>query len=510
MLDIQPDRFFLSTAPRFLKVALFFALAPIVFGQSENSSIRDATILTFPPKQDVEVLMAGNKRFPKLNGLLKVERTEREGTKVEIKINNLPAVLDLGGLYTTYIAWIIEPSGKATSIAIIDSKAQGSGDQEAKATTPSQAFAVVITAEPHTQMRVPSRFVMLESDYSSSKAKYSVTTSSVAYTVNNSDYFSNEQVVGSGEKAYRKIPLPVLRAERALSLARYANAELYAPDKYKNAREKFTSLNDRIKQKVSSSEIELRALEVEVLAAKAEEEAEKLRQLRRETQLQSRREDEKKETEGSLTFYKNRTEELTSQIKREEGRRLSTEQRLNESERKLDDAEKDNAQYKLEVADLKKRLSEQTEEKNALSRRLEILADFSLYRGYFAEFGKVREERGSLIVTLPVGIWVNRTASLSEPSFDKLIPMFSKLAEKSDFDIVVITEIEDSGDEAVMKLFAEDRARVLATRISDMGIQKSRISENASVRVSSISKKKSAFKELTEIEIRLPIRSSSK
>jgi len=484
--------------------AIIWCLAQLVLGQNDNSTIRDATVLTYPPKQNVEIMLAGNKRFPKLSGTLKVERTEREGTKVEIKIKNLPAVLDLGGLYTTYIAWTIEPNGKTSNVAIIDSKVQGAGDREAKATTPLQAFAIVVTAEPHTQVRVPSRFVMLENDYSSSKIRYSITTTSVAYTVNNSDYFSNEQVVGSGEKAYRKIPLPVLRAERALSLARYANAELYASEKYKVAREKFTNLNERIKKKASSTEIEQSALEVEILASNAEEEAEKLRQLRRETQLETRRQNERKENEDSLAFFKERTDELTSQLQREEGRRLSMEQRIQDTEIKLDDANKESIRLKLENEELKKRVADVTAEKTALSRRLDILADFSLYRGFFAEFGKVREDRGSLVLTLPADIWSARSAMVAESNFNRLTPLFSKLSEKNDFEIVIIIDVEDIGDESQIRALAEARAALLTEKSLEFGIGEARVSRRVTSRALERTKSKvSPFRGLTEIEVRI-------
>ena len=131
-------------------------------GLAQSDLARQTVAITYPLDQQVTVKFRGTTRLPRLKGEAKIRRQGRRGTRVELSIENLPRATELGGIYTTYVVWAISPEGRVDSLGEIKRGGSMFVDSKLDVTTPLQTFALLVTAEPHFLVRIPSRMVVLE------------------------------------------------------------------------------------------------------------------------------------------------------------------------------------------------------------------------------------------------------------------------------------------------------------------------------------------------------------
>src|SRR5215510_3449825 len=166
---------------------LLLIVVPTVLAQ--NDTRRTTIAITYPLDQTIEVPFHGTTRLPRLKGNAKVRRQGRRGTRVELNIENLPRAYELGSVYTTYVLWAISPDGHVDNLGEIKRSGSMIIDSKIDVTTPLQNFALIVTAEPHFLVHVPSRMVVLE-NLSPTRAKGAqLETSRIQYIGNTSDYF---------------------------------------------------------------------------------------------------------------------------------------------------------------------------------------------------------------------------------------------------------------------------------------------------------------------------------
>src|SRR5436190_631495 len=82
-------------------------------------------------------------------------------------------------------------------------------------------FPLIVTAEPHFLMKVPSRMVVLENLPPQRPGSSQIETVNVQYIGNSSDYFKDPRVPEIADREYRETPVSLLGARQALNLARY-------------------------------------------------------------------------------------------------------------------------------------------------------------------------------------------------------------------------------------------------------------------------------------------------
>src|SRR5437660_3684743 len=143
--------------------ALFFLISSLVISALGQSDVpRQTVAVAYPLDETISVKFRGTTLLPRLKGEAKVRRSGRRGTRVELSIDNMPRASELGGIYTTYVLWAISPSGQVDNLGEIKRSGNSIIDSKIDVTTPLQTFALIVTAEPHFLMKVPSRMVVLE------------------------------------------------------------------------------------------------------------------------------------------------------------------------------------------------------------------------------------------------------------------------------------------------------------------------------------------------------------
>src|SRR5579884_906675 len=119
---------------------------------------KEVSAVTINAEETMKFQLRSTDRLPDAAGDVRVER--RGGmTEVEVHLDSLKPASLFGGDYNTYVLWIVPPRGPAENAG----EFQLDGNRSSlRSSTGAHTFAVLITAEPHYLVSMPSPFVILE------------------------------------------------------------------------------------------------------------------------------------------------------------------------------------------------------------------------------------------------------------------------------------------------------------------------------------------------------------
>ncbi len=144
-------------------------------------------------------------------------------SRIELEMLNLGHPQRLGAYYTTYVLWAIAPEGQAERLAQLPVQSK----INVVATTSFQTFALIITAEPHGMVSLPSPVIVAENALRKS-TKGGIETSRIEYHGDSGVIYVVSASDALALGADYETPLPVLGARRAVEIARRSGAERYA------------------------------------------------------------------------------------------------------------------------------------------------------------------------------------------------------------------------------------------------------------------------------------------
>src|SRR5689334_692157 len=258
-----------SISRSLVALVLCFVSAAVVFAQSDLE--RKTIAVTYPLDESVVVKFRGTTLLPRLKGEAKVRRAGRRGTRVELSIDDLPRASELGGIYTTYILWAISPDGHVDNLGEIKRSGSSFVNSKIDVTTPLQTFAMIVTAEPHFLMKVPSRMVVMENLPPQRVSGAQIETADVRYIGNSSDYFRDARVPEIADRDYRQTPVSLLGARQALALAKYAGASQDAPEELQTAEDQLQAAEKAWRLNQPIAEVDMDARRATSSGAHAEE-----------------------------------------------------------------------------------------------------------------------------------------------------------------------------------------------------------------------------------------------
>ncbi len=79
-------------------------------------------------------------------------------TRIDVDVDDLPNPASLGP-FATYVLWAVTIDGNASNLGSIETR---DGDGSLEATTPLSQFGLIVSAEPHFAVTVPSRAIVLQ------------------------------------------------------------------------------------------------------------------------------------------------------------------------------------------------------------------------------------------------------------------------------------------------------------------------------------------------------------
>jgi outer membrane protein OmpA-like peptidoglycan-associated protein len=173
-----------------------------------------------------ELLLTGTTLAPAGRGEIEVEYQDGRAA-VTAKVDRLAEPKSLGP-YTVYVLWAVAPDGRATNLGVIDT---GSGDHGKLATSYSGSeFALIVNAEPHFAVSIPSTAVVL---FNLARKVKGVETK-VTSLAERADYGGLRKIASDEKTA----PACLVGARYALSIAAVTGAEQYAASEYAAAQAK--------------------------------------------------------------------------------------------------------------------------------------------------------------------------------------------------------------------------------------------------------------------------------
>lgn len=476
---------------------LVFALSAcllFVSGAIAQQDVERKTVaITYPLDETVTVKFRGTTMLPRLKGEAKVKRAGRRGTRVELSIDDLPRASELGGIYTTYVLWAISPDGQVDSLGEIKRSGSSFIDSKLDVTTPLQTFALVLTAEPHFLMKVPSRMVVMENLPPRRPNGSQVETVDVRYIGNSSDYFRDARVPELADRDYRQTPVSLLGARQAVNLAKYAGAAQDAPEELQTAEDHLQAAEKAWRLSQPTTEVDLEARRATSSGAHAEEVAMVRRAARLRREEIRRRDEAVRSAEQTAEALEREVAQLRAELEKEQRARELAERDAGTANDQLREKRVEIAQLRDDIQILrsegeaaKLKLARLEGEKQAETARLEAErraverrnAEASL-KETLAKYGTLKETATGFRLVLPETIWTNaRTATLSSASAAKLEPLAALLASNPDYQILIEAYTDNKGNEVSLQQLTQERARVLSDRFQSAGVDPMRIQAN--------------------------------
>ena len=118
---------------------------------------RHTLAVRYKDNDETSVNITGTALNPQATGKAEIKRKEGR-TRVKLKMENLGNPQALGAYYTTYILWAIAPEGQADNLAELPIK----NEFDVEVTTSFQTFGLIVTAEPHSAVKLPSPVIVAE------------------------------------------------------------------------------------------------------------------------------------------------------------------------------------------------------------------------------------------------------------------------------------------------------------------------------------------------------------
>ena len=438
----------------------------------------------------MEVYFRPTTRLPRLTGHATVKRQGRRGTRVELNMTNVPRAYELGSIYTTFVLWAISPDGHVDNLGEIKRSGSVLVDTKIDVTTPLQTFALIVTAEPHFLVKVPSRMVILENLVPISTRDVPIETMQVQYIGNSSDYFRDPGVPPMADANFTSTPTPLLGARQAVNLARFAGAERDAPTELRAAEADLEQAESAWRMRQEDRDIDILARQAISSGTKAEEMALARRAARERREEIQRRDEAIRAAENNAASANEQIERLKAELDNERhARELAEHDALNATEQ-LRDARTEVARLRDEMQsvradaeDAKVRLARVEGEKQAEDARraaekraADQRAAAETLKQALSRFGTVRDSTRGMTLILTESLWISpRSSKLAPASTAKLEPLAALPANNPDYQIMIESYTDDRGGESVLQQLTQDRSRVLSERLAAAGVDVTRM-----------------------------------
>jgi outer membrane protein OmpA-like peptidoglycan-associated protein len=147
--------------------------------------------------------------------------------EISARADDLPEPVSLGP-YTTYVLWALTPDGRAVNQGVIGGPEGGKGGIDTE--YGASQFALIVTAEPHFAVSLPSTMIALYNVADDVQG----TESKVTTLTERSDYSKLARIAIDEDTS----PAEIVQARYAVAIADSAGARQFAPDPYESAAEK--------------------------------------------------------------------------------------------------------------------------------------------------------------------------------------------------------------------------------------------------------------------------------
>jgi outer membrane protein OmpA-like peptidoglycan-associated protein len=479
------------------------ALGSLAFAQA-GGDVRRRTIAVTYLKDPVTVILAGTTLRPTARGEATVERwRKRNESEIDITIQNMIPAFNYGADFTTYVLWAITPAGQVDNLG--EFRLSGSSAR-LKAATPQQTFALIVTAEPHYLVKLPSRMVVLENLAPISK-NVQVQASQIYFTGDSGKYYTDTSVPQLAERDYNKIPMELLQARRAVQIARLADAERHDPADFTHAVNSLNQAEAAFRRGAKVHDVGLIAREAITMAVRARDIAEE-RAVAAERRAEiARRDAEVRRATDTASDLSSQLSDTQSQLKASEIARVNAQDQLDRIMREAADARAENRSLRSEnerlrneadrasrdlaaargrIADLESQYSSTTAKLTETSTKVEAMEraerekqraearrrDFAALQAGVATVVTVKPSANGFVATLGESFFVPNLTTLHVRAKAKMDAMASVLTAHPDAQFAIEGH---SAARPNAESFSLGRAQAVADYLAALGVARSNI-----------------------------------
>ena len=184
------------------------------------------------------VNFVGTALLPRADGQAKVG-AQGSGLRIQADFKGLVSPTTFGNAYLVYVLWAITPDGRATNLGQLDVK---NGKSQVDVTTKVQTFGMMVTAEPYFAVSFPSEKVVLANSVRNN------TKGTVSEVNANMGLLERGKYPNADFPAFldinSKVPLDLYQARNAVRIAKFEQAQKYAPDAFEKAEQSLRQAED--------------------------------------------------------------------------------------------------------------------------------------------------------------------------------------------------------------------------------------------------------------------------
>jgi outer membrane protein OmpA-like peptidoglycan-associated protein len=427
---------------------------------------RHTLAIRYKDNDDTSVNIVGTALNPQSMGKAEVKRKEGR-TRVKLELQNLGHPQALGAYYTTYILWAIAPEGQADNLAELPI----SNHFEVDVTTAFQTFGLIITAEPHSAVKLPSPIIVAENTLRKG-TEGGIEASRIEYSGDPGTLYAVSTQNAPALSADYNTPLMILGARRSVEIAARAGAQRYAEQELREAEIKLAALEQTWPKRRKDQE-KFSGLAHDVMRL-----GERARELAVERLAQASLDAERRAASNTIADARSeadRTRQEADRTRQEAAAllaeaRLRVEQAQTEADRAkareyLASIEADRARMEAEQA--KQDAEQAKQDKDDLQQRLFMSISAIL---------ETRNEARGLIVSLSDVLFDFNQASLKPGAREKLSKLAGiLLAYPGTYHMEVEGHTDAIGSQDYNQKLSEDRAESVSSYLLKAGIASDRV-----------------------------------
>ncbi len=430
---------------------------------AQVSVAKRATLaVTYKDEDGTSVNMVGTNLNRQAAGKAEVKRKEGR-TRVRLEMENIGHPQALGAYYTTYILWAIAPEGQADNLAELPIKSKFN----IEVTTSFQTFGLIITAEPHSAVKLPSPVIIAENALRKG-TEGAIQASRIEYSGDPGTLY----VVASQDEpsfsADYNTPLLILGARRSVQIARRAGARRFAEPELREAEVKLEAL-EQTWPRDRKDEEKYSGLARDVMRL-----GERARELALERDYQARLDAERREASNAIAEAQGEADRAKEQaaayrdaLARAEAEVTTARNRVQEALTEADKAKAREELARAEAEQARIEAQQAKQDKAAIQDRLFVS---------ISEILETRREARGLIVNLSDVLFDFNQASLKTGAKEKLSKLAGiLLAYPGTYRIEIEGHTDGIGSQDYNQKLSEDRAETVHSYLAGAGIPADRI-----------------------------------
>ena len=436
---------------------------PVLIAKRHTLAIR------YKDNDDTSVNIVGTALDPRAIGKAEVKRKDGR-TRIKLKMESLGHPQALGAYYTTYILWAIAPEGQADNLAELPIK----NDFEVEVTTAFQTFGLIVTAEPHSAVKLPSPVIVAENTLRRG-TEGGIEASRIEYGGDPGTLYVVSTQNAPAFSADYNTPLMILGARRAVEIAHRAGARRFAEQELREAEIKLAALEQTWPSR-RKDEDKFSGLAHDVMRL-----GERARELAVERMTQARLEEERRAASDTIAQARTDAERARDEAERAREEAAASQDAMSRAERELAEARRrvDDAQTEADRAKANEELAraeaerarleadQAKQDKNALQQQL--------YNSISAILETRREARG-LIINLSDVLFDFNQASLRPGAREKLSKLAGiLLAYPGPYHLEVEGHTDAIGSQEYNQRLSEERAQSVSSYLLSAGIASDRV-----------------------------------